>query len=167
MNRLNFANKISGRRSTRNPDVAPLVCLDWRSRHYCDESFSASHNLKLFSIGPDFLHCGAWNMSCIECRAVQKYPGLMSLLLSVIITETPDRISDSNRFFRMLQNWKLMRIAWISMEIAVSELKQPWSVLLLSNISVFLRAETAVIITKNLWLLLKITGHRLRLMKIT
>ena len=43
------------------------------------------------------------------------------------------------------------------MKITVSELKQPWSVLLQSKNSAIYRAETAVIRIENLWSLLKIT----------
>ena len=66
-----------------------------------------------------------------------------------------------------------MHIAWISMKITVSELKQPWaktakkSVLSQSKNSAIFRAETAIIRTENLWSLLKITEHRLTLIKIS
>ena len=60
-----------------------------------------------------------------------------------------------------------MHIAWISMKITVSELKQSWSVLLQSKNSAIFRAETAIIRTENLWSLLKITEHRLIPMKIS
>ena len=60
-----------------------------------------------------------------------------------------------------------MHIAWISMKITVSELKQPWSELLQSKNSAIFRAETAIIRTENLWSLLKITEHRLTPMKIS
>ena len=53
------------------------------------------------------------------------------------------------------------------MKITVSELKQPWSVLLQSKNSAIFRAETAIIRTENLWSLLKITQHRLTFMKIS
>ena len=60
-----------------------------------------------------------------------------------------------------------MHIAWISMNTTVSELKQPWSVLLQSKNSATFRAETTIIRTENLWSLLKITEHRLIPMKIS
>ena len=60
-----------------------------------------------------------------------------------------------------------MHIAWISLKITFSELKQPWSVLLQSKNSAIFRAETASIRTKNLWSLLIITEHRLTFMKIS
>ena len=66
----------------------------------------------------------------------------------------------------MFQNWYLMHIAWISMKITVSELKQPWSVLLQSKNSEIFTAGTAIIRSENLWSLLKITEHCLTLMKI-
>ena len=92
---------------------------------------------------------------------------MTSLLLSAMIIETPDWFSDENWFFRMFQNWLLMHIAWILMKITVSELKQPWSVLLQSKNSEIFRAGTAIIRTENLWSLLKITEHCLTLMKIS
>ena len=52
------------------------------------------------------------------------------------------------------------------MKITVSELKQPGSVLLHSKNSAIFRAETAIIRTENLWSSLKITEHRLTLLKI-
>ena len=60
-----------------------------------------------------------------------------------------------------------MHIAWNSLAIAVSKQKQAWSVLLPSKNSAIGKAEAAIIKTENLWLLLKITTHRLRLMKIS
>ena len=53
------------------------------------------------------------------------------------------------------------------MKITVSELKQPWSVLLQSKNSEIFRAGTAIIRAENLWSLLKITEHCLTLMKIS
>ena len=53
-----------------------------------------------------------------------------------------------------------MHMVWISMKITVSELKQPWSVLLQSKNSAIFRTETAIIRTENLWSLLKTTEHR-------
>ena len=38
---------------------------------------------------------------------------------------------NSNRFVRMFQKWYLIHITWISMVINISELKKPWSALLL------------------------------------
>ena len=60
-----------------------------------------------------------------------------------------------------------MHIAWISMKITVSELKQVWSVLLQSKNSEIFRAGTAIIRTENFWSLLKTTEHCLALMKIS
>ena len=76
-----------------------------------------------------------------------------------------------------------MHIAWISMKIIVSELKQPWSVLLQSKNSANFRAETAFVRTlefliitenywtslntnENLWTLLKMSENRWISMKI-
>ena len=53
------------------------------------------------------------------------------------------------------------------MKVTVSELKQPWSVLLQSKNSAIFRAEAAVIRTENLWSSLRMTEHRLTLMKIS
>ena len=60
-----------------------------------------------------------------------------------------------------------MHIAWISMKITVSELKQLWSVLLKSRNSAIFRAETAIIRTENLWTLLKMPENRWKTMKIS
>ena len=49
--------------------------------------------------------------------------------------------------------------------MTVSELKQPWSVLLQRKNSAILRAETAIIKSENLWSLLKTTDNRLTFMK--
>ena len=52
-----------------------------------------------------------------------------------------------------------MHIACISIKITVSELKQPWSVLLQSKNSEIFRAGTAIMRAQNHWSLLKITEH--------
>ena len=60
-----------------------------------------------------------------------------------------------------------MHIAWILIKNIVSELKEQWSVLLQSKKSAIFRAETTIIRTENLRSLLKITEHRLKLIKIS